>query len=116
MEAICKYAWRWMQDYGYSVVVYWTTINNIRWNKLPTFNDKEINKVVKWEGSAMVNWNRERTDLCIKRTQNAINNLHPKLNGEEVSLNDYYQYQKWQWDNYWLQQYVDFSKEHPYVK
>ena len=116
MEAICKYAWRWMQDYGYSVLVYWTTINNIRWNSLPTFNDKEINKVIKWEVSAMINWKREKTDLCIKRTQNAMDNLHPKLDGKEVSLDDYYEYQKWQWDNYWLQQYVDFNKEHPYVK
>ena len=116
MDAICKYAWRWLQDYGYAVLVYWTTINKIRWNNLPSFKDKEINKVIKWEGSAMINWQRERTDLCIKRTQNAMNNLHPKLDGEEASLGDYYAYQKSQWDNYGLQQYIDFNKEHPYVK
>jgi hypothetical protein len=45
-----------------------------------------------------------------------MNNLHPKLDGEEASLGDYYAYQKSQWDNYGLQQYIDFNKEHPYVK
>lgn len=111
-----RYAWRWMADYGYSVLVYWTTINKIRWNKMPTFKDKEINKVINWKVSVMVNKEYEKTDLCIERTKNAINKLNTKIDDKQVSLNDYYKYLEWQWDNYWLSEYIKYNKEHPYKK
>lgn len=115
LHAINKYAWRWMQDYWYSVVVYRTTINSIRHKPIPQFT-KEIEKVKKWQVSAKVNQQRERTDLCIKRTREAINNLHIKLDGNDVSYNDFMIYQRWQCDNYWLSDYIKYNKKHPYKK
>lgn len=115
MNAVCKYAWRGMSDYWYSVIVYWTTINGVRGIPMPTFSN-EITKVVKWEWSAMVNWKRENTKNCISKTRQAIDNLNPTLDGEIVSLDDYYKYEKWQWNNYGLQAYIDHNKKHPYVK
>ena len=116
MKSVLKYAGRWMSDYGYSVLVYRTTINKVRWNIMPTFKDKEINKVIKWEVSALTNSNRERTDLCIARTKEALNNLNPFIDWESVSLDEYYRYLEWQRDNYWLAKYKKYAKEHPYVK
>ena len=116
IKAANRYAWRWMQDYGYSVLVYWTAINKVRWNKMPIFKDKEINKVIRWEVSARVNGTREKTNLAVKRTQEAVNNLNPKIDWKQVSLNDYYSYLRWQRDNYGLSEYVNYNKTHPYVK
>ena len=116
INAACRYAWRWLQDYGYSVLLYWTTINKTRWNALPTFKDDQINKVIKWEVPAMINWAREKTNFSIQRTKAAVSNLQPRLNWKDVSLDDYYEYLKWQWDNYWLKDYIDYDKKHPYSK
>lgn len=115
MLSVCKYAWRWMQDYWYSVIVYWTTINSVRGNPMPTFSN-EIEKVKTWEWSAKVNGTRENVEKCISRSKTAINNLQPKFDWKEISLNDYYTYLRWQRDNYWLQKYKDYNKEHPYKK
>lgn len=115
LHAINKYAWRWMQDYWYSVVVYRTTINSIRNKPIPQFT-QEIEKVKAWKVSAKVNQQRERTDLCINRTKEAINNLHIKIGDQSVSYNEFMKYQKWQCDNYWLSDYIKYDREHPYQK
>lgn len=115
LHAVNAYAGRWMQDYWYAVVVYRTTINSIRWKSLPTFT-REIEKVKNWEVSANVNGHRENTNLCINRTKDAMQNLTIKLDGKSVSYNDFLTYQKWQCDNFWLQQYTIFDKEHPYFE
>jgi len=115
MKAVNKYAWRWMKDYWYSVIVYWATINSIRDNSMLNFS-KEIEKVKTWGWAAKVNGKQENVKNCITRTKKAINNLDPSLDGELVSLDEYYQYLEWQWDNYWLAEYKKHNKEHPYVK
>lgn len=116
INAANRYAWRWMQDYGYSVLVYWTAINKVRWNKMPAFKDNEINKVIRWEVSAIVNGTREKTNLAVNRTQEAVNNLNPKIDWKQVSSDNYYAYLRWQWNNYGLSEYVNYNKAHPYVK
>ena len=113
LHAINKYAGRWMQDYGYSVVVYRTTINTIRGNQMPKFTE-EIEKVKKWEVSAKVNQTREKTNLCINRTRETIKNLNITLDWEAVSYEKYLKYQEWQCDNFWLSKYTSFNKDHPY--
>lgn len=111
-----RYAWRWMADYWYSVLVFWTTINKIRWNKMPTFKDKETNKVINWKVSAYINKKWERTDLCISRTKSAFDNLNFTIDWQKVSSQEYYRYLQWQWNNYWLSDYKNYSKDHPYKK
>ena len=111
-----RYAWRWMSDYWYSVLVYWTTINKIRWNKMPAFKDKEINKVINWQASAKVNGKWERTDLSIDRTKKAVENLRFTIDWTKVSSQEYYKYLQGQWDNYGLSDYIKYNKEHPYKK
>lgn len=111
-----RYAWRWMADYGYSVLTYWTTINKIRWNKMPTFKDKEINKVINWQVSALVNGKWERTSLAINRTKAAVENLRFTIDWTRVSSQEYYRYLQGQWDNYGLSDYVKYNREHPYKK
>ena len=116
VRTICRYAWRWMSDYGYSVLVYWTTINKIRWNRMPAFKDKEINKVINWQVSAFVNGKWERTNLSIDRTKKAVENLRFTIDWTRVSSQEYYRYLQWQWDNYGLSDYVKYNREHPYKK
>ena len=111
-----NYAARHMSDYGYPVLVYWTTINKIRWNRMPVFKDKEINKVINWQVSAYVNQKWDRTNLSINRTKNAISNLKFTIDWQKVSSQEYYKYLQWQWDNYGLSDYVKYNKEHPYKK
>ena len=83
---------------------------------MPVFKDNEINKVIRWEVSAMVNGTREKTNLAVNRTQEAVNNLKPTIDWKQVSLSNYYAYLRWQWDNYGLSEYVNYNKTHPYVK
>lgn len=113
LHAVNKYAGRWMSDYGYSVVVFRTTINSIRWKSMPTFS-REIEKVKKWQVPARVNQAWEKTTLCVDRTKNAIKNLNIKLDGKPVTYSEYLAYQKWQCDNYWLADYSKYDRTHPY--
>lgn len=116
VTSICKYAWRWMKDYWYSVLVYWTTINKVRWKKMPEFKEKETNKVINWDAPAFVNGTREKTTFSIERTKKAIDNLNPQIDEKDVSIKDYYKYLEWQWNNYWLREYINFDKQNPYIK
>lgn len=115
IKAINDYAWRWMSDYWYPVLVYWTTINSIRRQPMPVFNDKEINKVIKWECSVNVNWTQENVKNCVSRTKTAISNLNPIYDWIKIPLNMYYQYLRLQWNNYWLGKYIQYDKNHPYT-
>ncbi len=115
LKCVCRYAWRGMTDYWYSVLVYWTTINAVRKNTMLSFT-KEVEKVKTWKWPAKVNGVRENVNNCIKRTNNAINNFNTKLDWKEVSLDEYYKYEEWQRENYGLKEYKDYNKKHPYVK
>ena len=106
--------WNW--NYIYSVVVFWTTINAVRGNPMPTDFSKGIDKIVKWKWSASVNWHRENVSSCIPRTKSAMSNLKFTIDGQKVSSQEYYRYLQWQWDNYGLSDYVKYNREHPYKK
>lgn len=113
IKAINTYAWRWMDDYGYAVIVYRQTIASIRWFELPKFS-KEIEKVKKWEWAALVNKTPENTKITSKKTQKNLNALQPKIDNKVVSYDEYMNYMKWQCDNYWLEDYISYDKAHPY--
>ena len=115
MKAVSKYAWRWMQDYWYSVLVYWSTINTIKWNAMPTFT-KELEKVKSWKWAAKVNGERENVTNCITRTRTAIQNMNPTIDGKSVSLDEYYNQLELHRNNYWLDDYKEYNKGHTYVK
>lgn len=114
IHAVNEYAGRWMKDYWYAIIVYRTTINSIRNNSMPHFTE-QIEKVKKWEWSAKVNGVQENVKNCIKRTKNSMTKLEPKINGQEVSLEDYYTYLEKQCENYWLKEYIGYNKGHPYT-
>lgn len=117
LHAVNKYAWRWMADYWYSIVVYWTTINTIRnnENKIPKFSE-EIEKVKKWKCAAKVNDTYENVNSCIARTKNTIRNANIKIDWEPVSLLNYRIYLNWQRNNFGLSEYNTYNKKHPYIK
>jgi len=115
VKAINTYAWRWMNDYWYAVIIYWQTIASIRWFKVPSFS-REIEKVKSWKCSALVNWRRENIKDTTKRTMTAINNLSPIINGKTVNYETYCKYIESQCENYWLTEYKKNNKLHPYVK
>lgn len=103
-------------NYIYSVTVYWATINKVRGLPTPKGFSTEIMKVIEWQWAASVNGKQENVNTCTKRTQGAIASLNPSINGKSVSLDEYYSYLRWKWDNYWLAEYKKYDWEHPYVK
>lgn len=105
----------WNLKYVNSVLVYWSTINAVRKNPMPTFS-KESEKIKKWQASVVVNWTSENVNNCISRTEDAINNLNPTFNGEIIPLNLYYTYLRLQRNNFGLKEYGQYNKDHPYQK
>ena len=96
-------------------MVYWSTINAVRWNSMPTFS-KENEKIKKWQESIVVNWTSENVNSCISRTKDAINNLNPTFNWKEIPLKIYYEYLTLQRNNYGLKEYKKYNNDHPYKK
>ncbi len=113
MNAVNRYAWRWMNDYWYAVIVYRQTIAKTRWFELPKFS-KEIEKVKEGKWAAKVNWVRENTKDTYAKTKKALDNLNPRLDDKEISYQEYIDYITWQCNNYWLDDYISYDKNHPY--
>ncbi len=58
------------RNYMYSVLVYWTTINNVNGDPMPKIASKEVKKVIEWEVSASVNWTYENIKNSSERVDN----------------------------------------------
>lgn len=104
------------RNYMYSVLVYWATINNVNGDPMPKIASKEVKRVIEWEVSASVNWKYENTKSNTERVNNRINNNIIVLDNDTVTTQEYYEYMKSQCENYWLNDYENFNKKHPYIK
>ena len=112
----------WPTSYSKKVLYYWSVMNQVRWIKKPSwFKNAVLKEIAEWTKEYNINRdgnknNKHTVTEDVKKAKEAIKNMNPSIDDKPVSIENYYKYWADQCNNYWLQEYIKYNKEHPYKK